>query len=153
MFTSSRSQHTDLDRPRRPKILRRRILSTLALAFALLFGLAQNAYADVFAENSGVRGRANWTWGTTTLSGVYLAVRDLDCDGSAVYVNLYVYTTAPGEDYFPTTRRENAGGCGTVRSWSNLGVTANYRIRGVRVHACVNTGACALSEYHDNPLT
>ncbi len=137
--------------------IRQRTLAALALTFVFVLGLTQNAYADVITENSGVRGRGDWTWGTYELKNVYLGVRDLACDGNSVYVHLRVYTAA-GSSPFDTTHRENHNGCGTARDWHNLGVTANFRITGVRVRACVDHGwptgdNCVVSEYHDNPLT
>ncbi len=135
----------------------RRALSTLALTFVFVLGLTQNAYADVVAENSGVRGRGDWTWSTYELRNVYLGVRDLACDDDPVYVHLRVYTRA-GDSPFDTTHREHNGGCGTARNWYNLGVTANFAITGVKVRACVDrnwpTGDdCDESTYHDNPRT
>lgn len=135
----------------------RRVLPTLALTSVFMVGFAQAAFADVIAENSGVRGRGDWTWSTYELRNVYLGVRDMACDNDPVYVHLRVYTTA-GSSPFDTTQREHNGGCGTARDWNNLTATANFSIAGVRVRACIDrnwpTGdTCVLSEYHDNPLT
>lgn len=130
--------------------VRRLLLSTLALTFITMFGFSQNAYADVIAENSGVRGRGDWTWNTSSLTNVYLGVRDLACGDGAVFVHLRVSTN--GGTYY-TTERRNSNGCGTALDWTGLSTSTSNIILGVQVRACVVGGACALSGYHDNPRT
>lgn len=135
--------------------MRRRVLFMLALTFVFMFGLAQNAYADVIAEGSGVRGRGDWSWGVHELRNIYLGVRDLACDNDPVYVHLRVYFSS-GTEWYDTLSRDH-GGCGTANDWYNLYTNTGATISGVRVRACVNrnrTGDdCYMSAYHDNPLT
>lgn len=131
-----------------------RTAATVALAAATTVGLTLPASADVVAENSGVRGRADWTWHRTWLGDVYMGVRDLDCDGNDVYVQLRV--TYTNGDHVDTTRHPNKSGCGTAADWSGLSYYANFYIAGVTVISCVDdfgSNTCAYSAYHDNPTT
>lgn len=135
--------------------IRQRALATLALTFVFALGLTQNAYADVIAKNSGVRGRGDWTWSRYELKDVYLGVRDLACDDDPVYVHLIIDTDVSD---FETQHRDHNGGCGTARDWRGLSVNSNFAIKRVKVRACVNrnwpTGDdCDESPWHNNPLT
>jgi hypothetical protein len=135
--------------------MRRRVLTALALTFVIVFGLGQNAYADVIAEGSGVRGRGDWSWGVHELRNVYLGVRDLACDSNPVYVNLRVHFR--DGTFTDTLRRDHHGGCGTAGDWYNLYVSFGPTISGVQVRACVNrnfnSDLCYFSTKHDNPTT
>lgn len=130
-----------------------RLVAVSTAVLMLTVGMALPAFADVVAENSGVRGRGNWTWGRTSLSNLYLGVRDLACDSNDVYVQLRVFYT--DGTHLDTTRRYNSNGCGTAVDWKNLYFESNFYISGVTVIACVDdafSNTCAYSAYHDNPL-
>jgi hypothetical protein len=132
-----------------------RCAAIAATAIAAAGALAMPAAADVVAENSGVRGRANWTWASKVeLSNLTMGVRDLKCDSNDVYVQLRVFYT--NGEHRDTQRRYNSNGCGTAVNWSGLSYTANFYIRGVQVIACVDdsgSNTCAYSAVHDNPRT
>jgi hypothetical protein len=130
--------------------VRRLLLTTLVFSSITMLGFSQNAYADVIAENSGVRGRGDWTWNVSSLTNVYLGVRDLACGDGPVFVQLRVSTN--GGTYY-TTERRNSNGCGTALDWTGLSTSTGNIILGAQVRACVDGGACALSGYHDNPRT
>lgn len=130
--------------------------SLLVTCAAALMGVtaASPAWADVVAENSGVRGRANWTWNSngTSLNNITMGVRDLLCDNNDVYVQLRIYRS---DGYTTDTNRNYDGrGCGTAANWSGLNWQSQFYIRGVVVIACVDdfgSNRCAYSPFHDNP--
>jgi len=114
------------------------------------------AWADVVAQNAGVRGRADWTWNSngTALNNITMGVRDLLCDSNDVYVQLRI-TSSDGFNT-DTTRRRNSNGCGTAVNWTGLYYQSNFYIIRVQVIACVDdafSNTCAYSEWHDNPYT
>lgn len=139
--------------PETMRRMRRRVLTTLTLTFVFVLGLTQNAYADVIAEGSGVRGRGDWSWGVRELRNISLSVRDLACDSNPVYVNMRVYFR--DGTFTDTLRRDHHGGCGTADTWPNLYISFGATISGVRIRACVNRNfdndLCYLSGYHDSP--
>jgi hypothetical protein len=139
-----------------PRMWRRRVLSTVALTFVVMFGLAPNAYADVIAKGSGVRGRSDWSWGVHELTHIYLGVRDLACDGHPVFVHLRVYYDN-NTLWYDDLRRDHNGGCRTAKNWHNLYTNTGAKITAVQVVACVNKNnagdTCYRSARHDNPLT
>lgn len=120
--------------------------------FALIVPTA--AWADVVAQNSGVRGRANWTWNSngTALENITFGVRDLACDSNDVYVELKIRRSDGYEFY--TARRYDSAGCGTAANYSGLRYQSNFYIVRVLVHACVDdafSNTCTSSEWHYNP--
>lgn len=83
-----------------------------------------------------------------------MGVRDLECDGNDVYVQLRVFYTEG--DHRDTPRRYNSSGCGTAVNFPPTSYSASVSIRGVQVIACVDdsgSNTCAYSPVHDNPRT
>lgn len=132
--------------------LRLAVVAGLGLAFTA--AMPSPAFADVVAENGGVRARADWDWGVQRLSNIDLGLRDLACDGNDVNMRLVITRQAnPSITY--SMIRTNSNGCGSARNWVDLSFSTSVRIEGVRVEACVNdfgSDTCVQSEYHDNPL-
>lgn len=126
------------------------------VAGVLMLATTMAARADVVAQNSGVRGRADWNWNSngTRLDNLTFGVRDLLCDGNDVYVQLRV-TRSDGAEV-PTERRYNKQDCPNAENFGPTYYQSNFYIVRVRVAACVDDAGfnrCALSEWHDNPYT
>lgn len=126
----------------------------VATALATMLGTVLPAHADVIAQNSGVRGRADWTWGTQTIYNLRIGVRDLKCDANDVYVILDLDLANGGD--IATREYRNSNGCGSARNWSDQTASGvGQQITRIRVFACVDDfgdDTCSTSEYHDNPL-
>ncbi|WP_413760734.1 hypothetical protein [Streptomyces sp. MMBL 11-3] len=132
------------------------VLLTAAMSAVMVIamgGVAQAASGS--ASGTGASNSASWTWGTYSITGLSYRVSDTSCDSNDVYgyVEIYTSNSPNGEE---TTYRYNSSGCGTTVSYSGLSYSANFRINGLRVAACVDdagSNTCYRSGYLDNPNT